>query len=170
MELQGASYLYALATLSITFSGFSALITVLRQVSGGNLSRYESFLLVNYFLTGFAIAICSLLPPLLFGWGAGPGLVWRGPSSIAAACGIAVEAHALLRRPRGAIPGRTTRLVVLLSLSYWPAFALLLMTAFGFWVRPGFAPFASALTWIFAVAGIDYVMALGVLFRLQKLD
>jgi hypothetical protein len=46
MELPGAAYLYALAALSITFSGFSAPLMVLRQVSGGKVSSFDVFLIV----------------------------------------------------------------------------------------------------------------------------
>jgi hypothetical protein len=165
-DLQGSSYLYALATLSITFSGFSALITVLRQTSGGTLSRYDAFLMVNYFSTGFAIAILCLLPPLLSGWSANGGVIWRVPSALALGFGVAIEAVAISRRRRAT--GESAPLfVMILLLSYWPAFLLLLLSALGIGVRPGFGPFAASLTWIFAMAAIDYTTALGILFRSQ---
>lgn len=165
MGVTGSGYLYALAALSITFSGFSALITVLRQTSGGTLSRYDAFLMVNYFLTGFAIAVLCLLPPLLSGWTTSAALIWRLPSAIAVAIGIAVEIAALVRGRRIGGP-RSPHVVAILMVSYWPAFLLLLMSASG-WIEPGFGPFAASLTWVFAIAGIDYVVALSILFKVQ---
>jgi hypothetical protein len=163
VDIPGSSYLYALATLSITFSGFSALITMLRQTSGGTLSRYDTFLMVNYFSTGFAIAILCLLPPLLSGWSANYDVIWRVPSAAALCFGVTVEVVAISRRRRAT--GESTPLfVIILLLSYWPAFLLLLLSALGIGVQPGFGPFAASLTWIFAMAAIDYTMALGILF------
>src|SRR5215467_7409856 len=40
MELPGASYLSALATISVTFVGFSALLLVFRQTIGGKMTSY----------------------------------------------------------------------------------------------------------------------------------
>jgi hypothetical protein len=39
MELPGANYLYALATISVTFVGFSALLLVFRQTIGGKMTK-----------------------------------------------------------------------------------------------------------------------------------
>jgi len=162
-----AAYLYALATLSITFTGFSALITVLRQTSGGPLSRYDAFLMINYFLTGFAIAVLCLLPPLLSRCAINDAVIWRIPSAIALVIGVGMEVAASVRG-RAAPDGlRSRSLVTVLMVSYWPAFLLLLLVACSVGIRPGFSPFAAALTWVFAVAGIDYVVALSVLFKAQ---
>jgi hypothetical protein len=150
----------------MTFSGFSALITVLRQVSGGGLSRYDAFLVVNYFLIGFAIAVFCMLPPLLSGLSTNANIVWRAPSALGAVVGIAVELAALRRRRRSAEPAQ--RLVIALFLAYWPAFLLLIMSALNILVRPGFGPYAASLTWIFAIAGIDYIAGLHVLFRMHN--
>jgi hypothetical protein len=42
MELPGSGYLYALATISITFAGFAAMIVILRQIISGALANYVS--------------------------------------------------------------------------------------------------------------------------------
>lgn len=44
MELKGASYLYTLATLMVTFAGFSALLLIVRQAAGARLSSLDRFL------------------------------------------------------------------------------------------------------------------------------
>ncbi len=163
MELAGAGYLYALATLSITFSGFSALITVLRQAAGGTLSRYDAFLMVNYFMSGFAIAVVCLLPPLICGLGASPTAAWRGSSLFAGSLGFLVEGITWMRR-RSEVGGPMPFHVIAISLSYLPGFLLLLLSGCSLAVAPGFGPFAASLTWTFLMAGIDYVIALHLLF------
>jgi hypothetical protein len=52
MELLGASYLHALAAISVTFVGFSALLLVFRQTIGGKMTSYDSyFMVVHPYLT-----------------------------------------------------------------------------------------------------------------------
>ena len=44
MEFKGASYLYTLASLMVTFAGFSALLLAIRQSAGARLSSLDRFL------------------------------------------------------------------------------------------------------------------------------
>jgi hypothetical protein len=44
MEVKGAALLYTLATLSVTFAGFAALLLMLRQSAGAGLSPLDRFL------------------------------------------------------------------------------------------------------------------------------
>ena len=41
MELKGANFLYTLATLTVTFAGFSALLLIIRQGAGARLSALD---------------------------------------------------------------------------------------------------------------------------------
>ena len=43
MELPGSGYLYTIATLSIAYAGFAALIVIFRQIIGGGVSSYDVF-------------------------------------------------------------------------------------------------------------------------------
>jgi hypothetical protein len=45
MELPGSGYLYTIATLSITYAGFAALIVIFRQIIGGGVSSYDVFVI-----------------------------------------------------------------------------------------------------------------------------
>lgn len=165
MELHGAAYLYALAALSITFSGFSALLMVLRQTSGGTASAFDVFLTVNYLRSGLAIALACFLPPLLSGWGAIPeAVIWRVSSLVAAVLGIGIETFVVLRRS-SATPDPMPGFTIFLLLSYWPGFVLMLLNARGSWIHSGFGPYAAALTWTFMVAGLDFTAALTQLHR-----
>jgi hypothetical protein len=65
MEVQGATVLYTLATLMITFAGFAALLLIIRQAAGGQLSALDRFLartVVGHF---FWMAASALFPPVL---------------------------------------------------------------------------------------------------------
>ena len=48
MELPGSAYLYTLATLSMTFAGFCAIVIVLRQTIGKEISGFHVVLMRLY--------------------------------------------------------------------------------------------------------------------------
>src|SRR5690349_24193392 len=100
MELQGSAYLYALATVSITFVGFSALLLVFRQTIGGRMTRYDAFFTLSFVQAGFIVAMGALLPPLLALYGLTDGIVWRASSAVDAALILAFVAAFPVRRRR----------------------------------------------------------------------
>ena len=65
MELPGSSYLYALATISITFAGFAAMIVILRQIISGALANYDLYFIRTVLMRSFIVVACALLPPML---------------------------------------------------------------------------------------------------------
>src|SRR5579863_5817736 len=65
MEVKGATLLYTLAGLMITFAGFSALLLTLRPAVGAGLSLLDRFLAKTVMLHIFALTAGALLPPLL---------------------------------------------------------------------------------------------------------
>ena len=65
MELPGSGYLYALATISVTFVGFSSLVLVFRQTVGEATTHYDSYFVLAFMQVGFIVAGGCLLPPLL---------------------------------------------------------------------------------------------------------
>jgi hypothetical protein len=84
MELPGASYFFTLATVSITFVGFSTLFTIFRQVLGGKMSKYDVLLTRNFLQLGFIVTSGALLPPLLGLFAASPGVIRRVSSLLTA--------------------------------------------------------------------------------------
>jgi hypothetical protein len=84
MELTGASYLYTLATVSITYVGFTALIAILRQTLGGEVSELDIFVTRTFIQLGLLATGASLLAPLLALSGMDQALVWRLASVIVA--------------------------------------------------------------------------------------
>src|SRR6185312_12884366 len=84
MELPEAGYLYALATISITYAGFAALAIILRQTIGGKPSGLDTFFIRNVLVRSFMIAGFSLLPPLLAMFELPQSTIWRVSGTVAA--------------------------------------------------------------------------------------
>ena len=77
MEIKGATYLYTLATLMITFAGFSALLFVIRQAAGAKLSILDRFIVRNVLTYTFVLTGAALLPTLLSLYGVDETWIWR---------------------------------------------------------------------------------------------
>jgi len=165
MELPGSIYLYTLATVSIAFVGFSALLLVIRQTVGGHMSRYDAFFTLSFIQAGFIVVVGSLLPPLLALYALKEENAWRLASAIA---GLLIAAFVVafpLRRRRatggGPAPGYVWALLAVQTLA---ALGLLLGAA-GNPLGPPAASFAGALTLMLAASGAAYVAALGAAFK-----
>lgn len=78
MEVKGATLLYTLAGLMITFAGFSALLFVLRQAAGARLSLLDRYLAKTVMTYIFVLAAAALLPALFALYGAEEKWIWRG--------------------------------------------------------------------------------------------
>jgi hypothetical protein len=64
MEVKGATLLYTLAGLMITFAGFSALLLSVRQAAGSKLSLLDRYLAKTVMVHIFILTAGALLPPL----------------------------------------------------------------------------------------------------------
>ena len=158
-----ASFLYALATIAITFAGFSALISVLRQTAGERLTRFDTFMMVNYFQVGFALAIGCLIPEIFLTCGMGVDASWRAASATAAVLGIYLWVDSVVRR-RGATPSSLQLSAHVNRAAYLPGFLVLLLNTFGLFGLWEAGVFAAAMTFMLAITGADYIRGLSVLF------
>lgn len=77
MDFEGATYLYTLATLMITFAGFSALLFVIRQATGAKLSLLDRFIVRNILMYVFVLSAAALLPMLLDSFYIHTWMVWQ---------------------------------------------------------------------------------------------
>jgi hypothetical protein len=77
MEIKGATFLYTLAGLMITFAGFSALLLALRPAAGAKLSVLDRFLAKTVMTHIFVLAAAALLPALLALYGMPEEWIWR---------------------------------------------------------------------------------------------
>ena len=78
MELKGATFLYTLAGLMITFAGFSALLLAVRPASGARLSLLDRYLAKTVMTYIFVLTAGALLPVLLSLYGIREEWIWRG--------------------------------------------------------------------------------------------
>lgn len=155
VTLPAASYLYALATVSITFVGFSVFFILIRQALGGTLSEFDIFLTKNFLQLGFAVAVCALLPPLLSLLDVRPAYIWRIASTISAVPPFLV----LLTYPRrrfaatgSPMPGMVVFSITLIFI----AGLALLGNAFGWPLAPGVGLYACGLTLVLSVSFLAF--------------
>ena len=77
MEFKGATFLYTLAGLMITFAGFSALLLALRPAAGARLSLLDRFLAKTVMTHIFVLTAAALLPALFALYGIPEKWIWR---------------------------------------------------------------------------------------------
>jgi hypothetical protein len=164
METSAETYLYTLATLAITFVGFSALVIIFRQTIGGEMSRLDVLLTRIFIQLGFMVAAGAMVPELLSLFHLPSVAVWR-ISSIAAAVPAFLFAVTYPRRRRKS-SGVATPLVIWINVFVLLAAAGVLgCNAVGLGFEPGAGPFAAALTAILFLSGWAYLQALSMLLR-----
>ena len=78
MEVKGATLLYTLAGMMITFAGFSALLLALRPASGARLSVLDRYLAKTVMTHIFVLTAAALLPALFALYDIQETLIWRG--------------------------------------------------------------------------------------------
>jgi hypothetical protein len=77
MEFKGATFLYTLAGLMITFAGFSALLLILRQAAGARVSRLDRYLARTVMTYIFVLTAGALLPALFALYDIQERWIWR---------------------------------------------------------------------------------------------
>ena len=78
MEFKGATFLYTLAGLMITFAGFSALLLALRPAAGAKLSLLDRYLAKTVMTHIFVLTAAALLPALFALYDTPEKWIWRG--------------------------------------------------------------------------------------------
>jgi hypothetical protein len=164
MELPGSAYLYALATISITYAGFAALIVVFRQTTTGKLTSYDLFFVRSVLLRSFIVIVCAMLPPVLALFDLPHPTIWRISSLIAGLLqAVFVLTWPLRRRSISDVPITKWILIqnglILLTAIY------LLSTAFDIFFKPASGPFAIGLSIFLYLSFTSYLISLEVLLR-----
>ncbi len=72
-----SGYLYTIATVGMTFAGLSVLTMILRQLLGGQITKFDSFVTRTWIQLGFMTTFGSILPPLLLLAGVPAPITWR---------------------------------------------------------------------------------------------
>ncbi len=78
MEVKGASLLYTLAGLMITFAGFTALLLALRPAAGAKLSQLDRYLAKTVMTHIIVLTAGALLPALFALYDIQEEWIWRG--------------------------------------------------------------------------------------------
>jgi hypothetical protein len=78
MEFKGATLLYTLAGLMITFAGFSALLLTLRPAAGARLSLLDRYLAKTVMTYIFVLTAGALLPALFALYDIQEKWIWQG--------------------------------------------------------------------------------------------
>lgn len=164
MDFVGASLLYTLATLMVTFAGFSALLLIVRQAAGAGLSSLDRFLTRTVVGHLFVLTAGALLPALLSLYELPDAWIWKCSAVIFGLPYLIL----LLTFPhrRLAATGRPTPRIVLVTFIGLGSVSLITMIGY---VVGDFAhkvaAYASALTVNFFALAFAFVIALDVILR-----
>jgi len=147
MESLEITYLVAVATISITFVGFSSVVVVFRQTQGNRLDSLHIFLVRFFIEMGLIVTGFSLLPLLLAVSSMPIAWVWRSASAAYAIVHL-VYIRVLFRRRRqytsGSFSLRRNFLPILISIGVDIG---LVLNASGWPAGSTMGPYALALTW-----------------------
>lgn len=116
MELPSAGFFYAMATVGMTFAGFTAIVVTLRQGTGDPLSPLH-ILFTRFFIEcGLMVALFGIIPPFLGLSGISEASVWRVSSLVLLAITLPYCYYYPKRRRRAAPTEKVPpRFYVLLS-------------------------------------------------------
>jgi hypothetical protein len=82
--VDASGYLYTMAAVGMSFAGLSVLTMILRQMLGGQMTKFDSFVARTWVQLGFMITFGSILPPLLALFEVSTLMVWRISSGLMA--------------------------------------------------------------------------------------
>jgi hypothetical protein len=168
MEIKGATFLYTLAGLMITFAGFSALLLTLRPAAGARLSLLDRYLAKTVMTYIFVLTAGALLPALLALYDIQEKWIWRDAGVLFALPMLSLQVTYPRRRRKvvgtGPPPGIFAVLVVLGS-----AVTLTMLGYILEGVQYGAAAYITALTIDFFTVIFGFVVALDVIMQ-QPMD
>jgi len=160
MESLGIMYLQTVATISVTFVGFSSIVVVFRQVQGSSLDGFHIFLVRFFIEMGLIVTGFSLLPLLLSVWGMPAGLIWGYASAAFALGHLGYIVILYLRRRQDATGSFSLGRNLLLILISIGVDISLILNAIGWPFAANIGPYALGLTWALLVAGFFFVQTL----------
>ena len=145
-----SDYLSHLASLSLSFVGFSALVVTLRGALGGELSDRHLRLVRLYIEGGLLVTALALVPTLLTLLRMPDAVMWR-LSSAAAASTLTVLLLIQFSRRRAIEPGRFPLWLVIVYAVSTVAVASLWSNVAGIPFAPNVGPYAIVLTWALCI-------------------
>jgi hypothetical protein len=156
--VDASGYLYTLATVGMTFTGLSVLTMILRQMLGGRITKWDSWVTRTWVELGFMTTFGAILPPLLMLFEAPAPIALRISSGIIAAL-LGSWALTFPRRRQSVNPTRMPLQVVMYALAMDTAALALAANAI---VVPGellAGVYSAAVTAILVGAGLLFLFA-----------
>jgi hypothetical protein len=150
-----SDYLFRIASLSLSFVGFSAVVVTLRGALGGKLSERHLRLVRLYIEGGLLVTALAVVPTLLNLLHVPDAVTW--PLSSAAAALIFTALLVIQFRRRSAIEGQFPLWVVIVYVVSVVAVASLWFNVAGFPASPNAGPYAVVLTWALCLFGFIFV-------------
>ena len=151
-----SDYLFRLATLSLSFVGFSSVVVALRGALGGELADRHLRLVRLYIEGGLMVTALALVPTLLNILHIPDAITWT-LSSAAAASIFTFVLLIQFRRRRMVEPGRFPLWVVVIYAVSIIAVAALWFNVAGIPYPPRVGPYAVVLTWALCIFGFIFV-------------
>jgi len=140
----------------MTFAGLSVLTMILRQMLGGQITKWDSFVTRNWVELGFMTTFASILPPLLILFEAPAPIAWRISSGVMAVI-LGSWALTFPRRRQAVNPTRLPLQVVIFSLAMDIAALALAANAIVVFGELSAAVYAAAVTTILIGAGMLFL-------------
>jgi hypothetical protein len=160
MEAPGTTYLYTLATISMTFAGFCAIVIVLRQAIGEKLSGFHVVLTKLYLEAGLGATAFCMCRLLLASCGVPLAVVWRTSSGVIAVAIILYGGtYPKQRQLKTSDPLPVRRWLAIVIGSAAVILGLLGNVA-GMPFAPGVGPIAIAATWTLGCGALVFILAL----------
>ena len=82
--MEATAYLYTLAAAGMSFAGLSVLTMILRQMLGGQTTKFDTFVARSWIQLGFMVTFGAVVPPLLGLFEVSTPMVWRISSGLIA--------------------------------------------------------------------------------------
>ena len=82
--MDATGYLYTIAAVGMSFAGLSVLTMILRQLLGGQITKWDSWVTRTWIQLGFMTTLGSILPPLVTLFEAPAPIAWRVSSGVMA--------------------------------------------------------------------------------------
>ncbi|MCX7152956.1 MAG: hypothetical protein NT115_10650 [Proteobacteria bacterium] len=156
MEPAESDYLFRLATLSLSFVGFSSVVVALRGALGGELSDRHLRLVRLYIEGGLLVTALAVFPALLNILHVPVTVIWPLSSAVAASI-FTLVLIIQSRRRRMVEQGRFPPWVIVIYVVSIVAVAGLWFNVAGYPFPPNVGPYALILTWALCIFGFIFV-------------
>lgn len=164
MDVKGVTLLYTLASMMITFAGFSALLLSVRQAAGARLSLLDRYLAKTVMTYIFVLAAAALLPPLFALYDIQEKWIWQASGVLFALPMLSLQVT-YPRRRRKAIGEGPPPAIFAVFVVFGSAVTLAMLAYVLLGYQYSAAAYITALTLDFLTVVFGFVTALDVIMR-----